>query len=159
MARNISVVLGVSFLWWSGIWIKVHWGELKFKTFVRFDDLFPFYYLEKWYRILITWFHIPSLRMWNGYNILLILYCWTIVQNLALDCSHPLSRIAVQICSIMTLGCFTLIDLSRSTGTFSAGSQWSKRYELMKHVLEFTFHCILMVLELNLVKYLLCGPF
>lgn len=84
-------------------------------------------------------------------NILLIFYCWTIVHDMALDCSYPLSKIAVQICSIVTLGCSTLVDLSRSTGAFSAGSQWSKWYEWMKHTLEFTFHCILMVLELNLV--------
>lgn len=84
-------------------------------------------------------------------NILLILYCWTIVQYMTLDCGHPMSWIAVQMCSIVTLRCSTLIDVSRSTGTFSAGSQWNKWYESMKLVLEFTFHCILMVLELNLV--------
>lgn len=91
-----------------------------------------------------------------SFNPLLLDYC----HDLASDCSHPLSKIAVQICSIMTSGCSTVIDLPRSTGTFSAGSQRSEQYEWMKHALEFTFHCILMVLELNpLVKYLLCGPF
>lgn len=80
-------------------------------------------------------------------NILLILYCWTIVHDMALDCKTTVKNSSSDMFH-RDFGLSSLIDLSRSTGTFSAGRQCC---EWMKHALEFTFHCILMVLELNLV--------